>query len=111
MTRHLRPFGAACAVAVLLAACVEVPDTVRAAFAPAAPGDPSNYRIGPHGAAPPADVGTAIIASATFDASTEAGPVVDAAVESVAPDAAVEPAADTDAAVTPTSADGEGGAP
>jgi hypothetical protein len=111
MTRHLRPFGAACAAAVLLAACVEVPDTVRAAFAPAAPGDPSNYRIGPHGSAPPVDVGAAIIASASLDAATEAGPELDAAATAAEPHDAGHAAADTDDAATPTSVDGEGGAP
>jgi hypothetical protein len=38
-----------------LAACVDVPDNIRAQFAAPAPNERSNYRPGAHGTAPPVD--------------------------------------------------------
>lgn len=87
------------AVALALAACVEVPDTVKGAFAPATPTDRSNYRIGPHGTAPPADVGTASFGAPPPDAgAVDADAGAPAIPDAPAPDAS---APEDDAAAAP----------
>ena len=70
------------------AACVDVPDSVRAQFAGPGAADRSNYRHGLHGSAPPA----------------EEPPVAKAADATV-----LEPATGPDAGVSPT-VTGDGGA-
>lgn len=68
---------AAVLLAVLAAAaCIDVPDSMRAQFAPAGPNDRSNYRPGTHGSALPL---------------VEAPPAV--GVDAAAPDAAPAPQA------------------
>jgi hypothetical protein len=57
------------AVVAALAACVEVPDTIRTQFAAPEPGERSNYRPGAHGTAPPVDDGDAAPASAAHPTS------------------------------------------
>lgn len=42
------------AAALGIVACVDVPDNMRAQFAPAGPNDRTNYRPGAHGTAMPA---------------------------------------------------------
>ena len=60
-----------------VAACVEVPDTMRAEFAGPGPNDRTNYKPGPHGAAPANDTHFKI--SGSYDAGVEAAAPVDAA--------------------------------
>ncbi len=69
------------------AACVDVPDSVRAEFAGPAAADRSNYRPGTHGSAPPVDEPTAAkaaepAAAAASSATTDA----DASSEAAAPE-------------------------
>jgi hypothetical protein len=52
---RLRRSAAWLAVAAFAAACVEVPSTIKADFAPPGPGDRSNYRPGAHGTATAAE--------------------------------------------------------
>lgn len=40
---------------VTWAGCIDIPDNIHAQFAPPAAGDRSNYRLGPHGSAPPVE--------------------------------------------------------
>ena len=73
----------ALAVAALgIVACVDVPDNMRAQFAPAGPNDRTNYRPGPHGSAlpapsepllPPPDAGAPAPAIAVPVAAPDAG--------------------------------------
>jgi hypothetical protein len=43
----MKPFAfAACSLAFALAGCVKIPDDVRATFAPPAPAEASNFRMG-----------------------------------------------------------------
>lgn len=80
------------AVSLLAAgACVDVPDSVRAEFAAARPGDRSNFRPGPHGLAPPVEDPPAIKAAS----ATEAAPAP--ITKTVAPDAGDPDAGDPDA--------------
>ncbi|MBX3219810.1 MAG: hypothetical protein KF795_04775 [Labilithrix sp.] len=83
------------ALLLAAAACVDVPDSVRAQFAGPGATDRSNYRPGRHGSAPPVEDPPAPKAAETA--------VTDAAAEP-ASDAAVEPAAEP-----PAAADAGGG--
>ena len=64
---------AACA-SVALAACVEVPDNVRAHFADPREGEPNNFRKGPHGSAKPAEEEPAAPAPKAAASEADAAP-------------------------------------
>lgn len=48
-----RTLAALAAIAAITAACIDVPDSMRAQFAPAGPNERTNYRPGNHGTVPP----------------------------------------------------------
>lgn len=64
-----------------LVACVDVPDSMRAQFAPAGPNDRTNYVPGRHGSAPPNTPPPML----PWDAGTPAAPVVAPAIDASAP--------------------------
>jgi hypothetical protein len=80
---------------VAAAACVDVPDSVHAQFAPPTPAERTNYRPGRHGAAPPVE----------DPAPAVAPKAAETAVTSGALDAGAGPP------VTATATDDGGGAP
>ena len=80
-------------------ACVDVPDTMRAEFAGPGPNDRTNYKPGPHGAAPPNDTHFKIAGG------SDAGAGADLAVNSGA-DLAVDAGATPLPTATPTVTDG-----
>jgi hypothetical protein len=58
------------ATVLVVASCVDVPDSVRAEFAGASPEERSNFRRGRHGSAPP----SAASSEAVTDAGAAEGP-------------------------------------
>jgi len=53
MPRRTFAVMAAMVAIAATAACIDVPDSMKAQFAPAGPNDKTNYRPGNHGMAPP----------------------------------------------------------
>ena len=83
-----------------IAACVDVPDSVRAQFAAPGAADRTNYRPGSHGSALPIEDPPAPKAAEAAVTSPDEGGTLDAGTNAAAP-------ADVDASpTTPTAPDG-----
>lgn len=99
----LRWVSGACAV--LVAACVRVPDSIKAEFRAAEPDERSNYQPGLHGQAPPADASDPwsrwVAAQASDAGVAEAADSAAAPVAAETTDAATAPTADAATEETP----------